>query len=122
MARADYPQPLERRKLFLSAWRELAPDDSFGGMTVAEFEAATAEMESVRTALIEVDAKLAGLRMDRDRADKAARELFILIAHGVRGSPSHGEDCALYRSMGYIPKSERKSGLRRKTKKRPAAE
>ena len=122
MARSDYPQPPERRKHFIHAWRELAAEESFGGMTVAEFEAATAEMETVRKRIITVETTLTGLRMDRDRADQAARELFIQVAHGVRGNLSYGEDSALYRGMGYVRKSERKSGLRRKTKKPTAAQ
>jgi hypothetical protein len=32
----------------------------------------------------------------------------------VRGTPQHGPDSSLYRALGYIRKSERRSGLTRK--------
>jgi hypothetical protein len=120
MARNDYPHPLERREIFLLAWRNLAANASFGGMTAEEFQQATDDMVAVRNEISRAEARLSGLRQTRDIADKAARELMIHVAHGVRGDHNYGEDCPLYRSMGYIPKSERKSGLQRKYKKTAA--
>ena len=117
MARADYPHPLERREIFLRAWRNLAANTSFCGMSAEEFQQATDDMVAVRKEIGMAEARLTGLRQTRDMADKAARELMIHVAHGVRGDQNFGEDCPLYRSMGYIPKSERKSGLQRKYKK-----
>ena len=31
----------------------------------------------------------------------------------MRGDIEHGDDSALFKALGYVPKSERKSGLRR---------
>ncbi len=36
------------------------------------------------------------------------------VVNGVKGDPAFGEDCDLYEAMGYVRKSERKSGLSRK--------
>ncbi|MBA2593787.1 MAG: hypothetical protein M3495_08480 [Pseudomonadota bacterium] len=33
--------------------------------------------------------------------------------NAVRGDVEYGEDSAFYKALGYVPKSERKSGLRR---------
>lgn len=43
------------------------------------------------------------------------------IAHGVRADPAYGEDSQLYRAMGFVPLSQRQSGLTRKTPEAPAA-
>jgi hypothetical protein len=66
----------------------------------------------------ECGASLADLALARSAAQKARDEeesrlnkLLILVTHGVRSHPDHGEDSPLYRSMGFIPKSERNSGL-----------
>jgi hypothetical protein len=40
-----------------------------------------------------------------------------LVVNGVVGDPTFGPDSALYEAMGYVRKSERKSGLTRKGKK-----
>ncbi len=38
-----------------------------------------------------------------------------MIARGVEGHPDHGDDSPLYRAMGFVPFSERRSGLTRKS-------
>ena len=44
-----------------------------------------------------------------------------MVVKGVVGDPAFGEDCDLYEAMGYVRKSERKSGLSRKKAATPAA-
>ena len=44
-----------------------------------------------------------------------------LMVNGVKGDPDFGEDSDLYEAMGYVRKSERKSGLTRKKKTPPPA-
>jgi hypothetical protein len=39
----------------------------------------------------------------------------------VRGDIEHGEDSAFFKALGYVPKSERKSGLRRTAALKKAA-
>ena len=33
------------------------------------------------------------------------------IVNGVRSAPGFGENSALYKAMGYVPKNDRRSGL-----------
>jgi hypothetical protein len=42
------------------------------------------------------------------------------VVNGVKGDPAFGEDSDLYETMGYVRKSERKSGLTRKKSTPPA--
>ncbi len=44
-----------------------------------------------------------------------------MIAHAIRGSQLYGEDCEFYRSLGFVPKSEWKTGTVRKKKAEKAA-
>lgn len=102
-----------RREQFISAWREHAPEATFANRSLAQFEAETAESAEVRERIKTAQTQLAGLIGERRNADLAMNDLMILIAHAVRGNPDHGENSALYRALGYMPKNERKSGLKR---------
>lgn len=114
MAKKKYPPTADRIAIFTAAWREIAPDASFGGMTLAEFETATAPLgESIRR-LQALEVQTSGEIRNRDVADEAARGLLRLVAHSVRGEPAFGENSQLYRAMGFVPLSERQSGLTRK--------
>ena len=55
--------------------------------------------------------ELKGLKLKRDKADDTQTHVFILIAHAIRGSQLYGEDCEFYRSLGFVPKSERRTGM-----------
>ena len=59
------------------------------------------------------------LKMKRDvRDDKyvALNEKRSKVGQGVAGSPDYGDDSPLYGAMGFVRKSEKKSGLTRKKK------
>lgn len=120
MAKRTYPPTAERIGIFLAAWREIAPQASFAGMTLAEFETQTAPLIQSIQRLQALDAQYAAELKVRDEADTAARETLRLVANAVRGTPAHGEDSALYRAMGFVPLSERQSGLTRKGAVSPA--
>ncbi len=108
-----------RREQFISAWREHAPEATFANRSLAQFEAETAEAVEVRERIKTAQTRLAGLIGERRNADLAMNDLMILIAHAVRGAPEHGENSALYRALGFIPKNERRSGLKRAPQNTP---
>jgi hypothetical protein len=114
MARSDYPPLIERRSTFIHSWRRFALGQTFGGMTLEEFEAETQAMIAVRQKIMTARTELSGLMLDRANADDAAREAFIRMANGVRASSDYGYDCPMYRALGYVPKSESKTGRRRR--------
>lgn len=109
-----------RRDQFLKSWKEFALETTFAGMTVAEFEERSNEPIEARERIAEARTKVSGLLLDREKADQTLNDDLILIAHAIRGNKSFGEDCALYRSLGFVPKSERKSGMTRKPKAKAA--
>ena len=106
---------VERIRLFKAAWNEQAPTESFAGMTYAQFEAACADALALREEILQLDIQREGKRTEREQADLTARNLCDLVVNSVRGTPGHGKDSALYRALGYVRQSERKSGLTRRS-------
>jgi hypothetical protein len=121
MAKRKYPPTADRVGIFTAAWREIAPEASFAGMTLAEFETKTAPFAQSTARLLALDVQYAAELKARDETEAAAKETMRIVANSVRGDPAHGEDSRLYRAMGFVPLSERQSGLTRKTAETPAA-
>lgn len=108
---------VDRIQTFLAAWRELVPNATFAGMTLAEFEVAVSAPLILRAEIMAFEKQLEGKKAARSDADLAANEVLDLVVNSVRGTPGFGQDSALYRALGYVRKSERKSGLTRKPAK-----
>ena len=122
MAKRKYPPTAERIAIFTAAWREIAPEASFAQMTLAEFETQTASLAQSTLRLQSLAAQTSAEVKTRAEADAAAREAMRIVANAVRGNPAYGEDSALYRAMGFVPLSERQSGLTRKAPEESAPE
>lgn len=98
----------------LTAWKTLAPDKTFGGMTAAQFETQVNKSLAPRTRLEELDDEVKQQQASRESEDATTMSKINLIVNGVLADPTEGDDSALYEAMGYIRKSDRKSGLTRK--------
>ena len=103
----------------LNAWETLAPDQTFGGMTLAQFQAAAAPSQSARERIDDLEDQLKQALTDRETADEAFLDKAQLVVNGVLADQTEGDDSALYEAMGYTRKSERKSGLTRKRNEPP---
>ena len=104
----------EKLQQILNAWSALAPAKSFGGMTLAAFQAAVTAAQEARQRIDDVEAQLTAAIATRDNADEVGLSKTELVVNGVRADPTEGPDSPLLAEMGYIRKSERKSGLTRK--------
>lgn len=104
-----------KRDAFVMAWRQFAAEVSFAGMSLEEFRYATEKSVTDRNQIEALKVKLAGLIRQRGVSDEALRKNLILVINAVRGAPAYGEDSPLYRALGYVPRSERLSGLTRKS-------
>ena len=102
-----------------SAWETLAPTKSFGGMTLAQFQAAVQPSQAARERIADLEAQVTQAQAERDRADEQSLAKAQLVVNGVIGDPTEGPDSALYEAMGYTRKSERKTGLTRRRKTPP---
>jgi len=114
----DIQEKLER---MLDAWRTLAPTKSFGGMTLAQCEAAVAPSLDSRRRIQELENQLAEAKADRDQSDEVSLKKAKQVVSGVLADPEYGPDSALYEAFGYTRESEYKTGLTRK-RKEPAKE
>jgi hypothetical protein len=103
----------------LNAWRTLAPEKSFGGMTLAQFEAAIAPSFDARRRIQELENQTADAKTDRNQSDEVSLKKSKQVVAGVLADPDFGPDSALYEAFGYTRDSEQKSGLTRKGKKPP---
>ena len=99
----------------VTAWTELAPTAQFAGLTLAQFEARVKPSFDTRTEVSTLETQLKAARQSRKNADAVSNEDALNIVNGVRSAPGFGENSAIYRAMGYIPKNDRRSGLVRPT-------
>lgn len=103
----------------LEAWAELAPDKTFGGMTLAEFKAKVQPSTEARTAIQHLESQMMEVQTRREASDAQSLKAIQLVVNAIKGDPTEGEDSALYEACGYVRKSARKSGLSRKAKTAP---
>lgn len=107
----------KKYKQYQQALRNLAPDKTFGRITLAEFEAQIAKSEAPRADLERIDDEKKAAEAKIEFEDKITMKMCDKIKNGVVDDDDFGDDSALYESLGYVRKSERKSGLTRKNKK-----
>jgi hypothetical protein len=104
----------EKMMQVLHAWRTIAPDKKFGGLTLGEYEAQVNRSLGPRRRLVEIDDEKIEQQAMREFEDATTLKKVELIVAGVVADEEYGSDSALYEAMGYVRKSERKSGLTRK--------
>ena len=70
----------------LNTWRTLAPDKSFGGMTLAQFEAAAAPSQTARQKILNFNAQRINAITERMAA--AAERIAAPSVRATRAGPS----------------------------------
>jgi hypothetical protein len=114
MARLSPGATQERYQRILAAWKDLAPTATFGGHTLAQLQAMGDIGDDHRATVLEMDNKLSGAIKARDDHDDTIVEALDLIVNGVRADKSvGGSDGALYKQMGFVIRSQRKSPVRK---------
>ncbi len=98
----------------ISAWETLAPDKSFGGMTLDQFKTQTAPSFTAREKIAGLEDQLTQAINQRDDADETSLGLLQRFINGVLADPTEGPDSTLIEAAGRVRQSERKSGLTRK--------
>jgi hypothetical protein len=97
-------------------WKEQAPEAVFAGKPLAELETSLADLQQSNEDLKIKDQARSAAVKTRDEKLATVATLLRTVVKGVQGHPAYGEDSPLYRAMGFVPFSERKSGLRRRPK------
>jgi hypothetical protein len=112
---ADSPKETEEKlRRILNAWKTLAPEKMFSGMSVEQFEEFITPSFTTRQQLEELDDQRTHLLNTRASADAASLAKVAQVVAGVQADASYGPDSSIIEAMGYVRKSERKSGLTRK--------
>jgi hypothetical protein len=103
----------DKIRTIAAAWESLRPSGTFAGMTLEQFKAKVKPSLDARAAVEDCEHKLTAAQNARDDADHVSNDACLLIVNAVKGDPDEGENGELYEAMGYVRKSERKSGLKR---------
>jgi hypothetical protein len=108
----------ERIEKALHSWKTLHEAKAFAKMTLAQFTARVTPSLDVREEIRKTEERLVQLKVERDtQADKESLRALESLINGVRADEEiGGDDSAFYKELGYIPQSERKTGLTRKKK------
>jgi hypothetical protein len=105
---------LEKLQRITNGWEMLAPEKSFGGMTVTQFKTAVKRSLDTREELRVLESQKQSKQIERDDADTESLRAVQLVVNGVVGDPTEGPESDLYAAFGYTRPSERKTGLTRK--------
>jgi hypothetical protein len=98
----------------IDAWSTIRPAKSFAGMTLDQFKTKVQTSLAARDQLTVLQSQATDSRVQRQQSDAASLSAVLMVVNAVKGDPDEGEDSSLYTAMGYIPKSQRRSGLTRK--------
>jgi hypothetical protein len=111
---AQPKETLEKLQRIINSWETLAPEKSFGGMTLTQFKAASKRSLDTREDLRVLESQKQSKQIERDDADAESLRAVQLVVNGVKGDPTEGPESDLYAGFGYTRPSERKTGLTRK--------
>lgn len=114
MGKPDRKKIKERSVKMNDAWEEGAPSVEFMGHKQTDLAAQMAEIEEQEALR---DNLLAQARLIDEGLDAKYSRLddtMVDVRNGVVGHKDYGDDSPLIGAMGFIRKSERKSGLTRK--------
>jgi hypothetical protein len=103
------------------AWEEHALEAKFAEMTLDQFKAKVTPSLDYREKIASLRRQLEAAIKKRQEFDADSIDICAKVVNAVRGDIEHGEDSALFKTLGYVPKSERKSGLRRMAALKKAA-
>lgn len=116
MASGNNKRIREQCNVMNDAWFEGAPGVNFNGIKQTDFQADIEAAAADDAAIADLEAELDMKRDIRDDKYKALDQQRSKVGQGVAGSPDYGNDSPLYGAMGFVRKSEKKSGLTRKKK------
>jgi hypothetical protein len=101
----------------LDAWQKMRPEKSFYSMTLEQFKEAVKPFTDALKEIADLESRVTHAVSKRDAATPKTRDLLQGVVNAVKGDASEGgEKGELYSAMGYIPISQRASGLVRRRK------
>jgi hypothetical protein len=110
--------PATRVREVDAGWAKIRPEKKLYGHTLEEYRLAVKPYTDALAEVAAMEAGLAHAQATRDLASGPAMKITKCIVNAVKGDPAEGEDGALYAAMGYVPQSQRSTGLTRRRKKK----
>ena len=98
------------------AWFEGASAVNFSGLKQNDFQTSIETAAAKDAAIADLESQLKMKRDERDDDYRSLDQERSRIGLAVAGDPNYGNDSPLYGAMGFVRKSEKKSGLTRKKK------
>ena len=95
------------------AWAEIDPRATIGGLTLEQLKAKVKPSLDARSTIKQLDIQGKETQIERKLADATSLAVVQNVANAVKGDENFGEDSALYAAVGYVRKSDRKSGFPR---------
>ena len=100
----------QKVKDIAAAWEQHAPDVTFGGMTLTQFNNKVKPSLDARDESQALKLQRRAKRGEIVTADAATRLAARMVVKAVEGDPAHGPDSALVAAMGFVPDSLKRSG------------
>ena len=104
----------------MHAWENSCPEQLFAEMTLEQFKQAQQPCLDAIAKFAAAETVWDATRQERNAACVKAMELILCVVNSVKGHPKYGENSAVNAAMGYVPKSDRSSGLTRRREAAPA--
>ena len=106
---------VERRvEQAVEAWERMCPEQPFNETTLEQFKKDLQPYRDAKAKFVAADAQWDAARLERNAAYGKALEITKELVSSVKGHRKYGENSSLYHAMGYVPASERSSGLTRR--------
>ena len=109
-------------EVLASGWEKYGLNDTFSGYTLAQLKALIASLKELVAAMDGLRLEYRGKIAARQSMGLELRDIRLRVVHCIRGHEDFGEDSEFYRFLGFKTKSERKSGLTRKSTEDSEAE
>ena len=97
-------------------WMKVRPEKKLYGMELEEYRQRVKPYTDALAEVADLEKQLEHAKAKRDLASGPAMKLTKCVVNAVKGDPEEGEDGPLYAAMGYVPESQRSTGLTRRRK------
>jgi hypothetical protein len=116
MSKPDKKNINKRAAKMENGWEAEAPVAKFKKHTLEDLKAKRQTIEATEQEVEDLKAQAKLKDGEIDDMYHELDEFMVEVGEGVRGHDDYGNDSPLYGAMGFVRKSQRKSGLTRKSK------
>ena len=101
-------------EVLASGWEKYAINETFSGYTLEQLQALIQALRELLAVMDALKLNYRGKIAARQTMGTELGDIRLRIVNCIRGHENFGEDSEFYRFLGFVTKSERKSGLTRK--------